>query len=261
MGRERGWAHATAGRFAHAESSRGPAKRIATRCLIAGSMRLSSCMYRADQLRLFAIDCWRRDKTMSGETISCACPKCGKKFNLKAELAGKRVVCKACGNKFEVRPQEQQATVAAEKEEPAEAKAAGGAEAEAKQAAAEPAAQTQPAAPDSLDAPIPIDDAPIPVDAEAPAEAQTLISTKAQQATQEEEVKVETSGPYYVAKVFLTGKMVHVKIEEELNKYANLGWHVCQMLQIKDEAYVVFENPQRWKEVEERLKQGGDGQS
>jgi transcription elongation factor Elf1 len=204
---------------------------------------------------------------MSGETISCACPKCGKKFNLKAELEGKRVVCKACGNKFEVRRQQeqQQAAVAAEKKAAAaEAKVAAGGEGEAKAAAAaaEPAAQAQPAASESLDAPIPIDDTPIPVDAETPGEAQTLISTKAQQATQEEEeIKIDTSGPYYVAKVFLTGKMVHVKIEEELNKYANLGWHVCQMLQIKDEAYVVFENPDRWKEVEERLKQGGDGQS
>jgi len=196
---------------------------------------------------------------MSGEMISCACPKCGKKFNLKAELEGKRVICKACGNKFEVKRQQPAAEQKAEQKVSAAAESAGGQQEEAK-AAAPAAAAAAPAASDSLDAPIPIDDTPIPVDAEAPAEAQTLISTKTQQATEEEEVKVETSGPYYVAKVFLTGKMVHVKIEEELNKYANLGWRVCQMLQIKDEAYVVFEHPDRWKEVEAKLKQAGDGQ-
>jgi len=188
---------------------------------------------------------------MSGGTIDCACPKCGKQFHLKAELEGKKVVCKACGNKFVVaaqKPGQAQAAAAQPAGQKAEAKAAAE-QTEQATATASTATETKPA--DELDAPIPIDDAPIPVDAEASEGQQMIISSQAQ-AESEEEIKIETSGPYYVSKIFLTGKMVHVKIEEELNKYAALGWRVCQMLQIKDEAYVVFEHPDRWKEIEKK---------
>ena len=188
---------------------------------------------------------------MSGATIDCACPKCGKQFHLKAELEGKKVVCKACGNKFVVaaqKPPQAQAAPAQPAGQKTEAKAAAE-QSEQANSTTSTATETRPA--DQLDAPIPIDDSPLPVEAEA-AETQQMIITSKGQADSEEEVKVETSGPYYVAKIFLTGKMVHVKIEEELNKYAALGWRVCQMLQIKDEAYVVFEHPDRWNEIEKK---------
>ena len=160
---------------------------------------------------------------MSQEPISCACPECGKQFRVAANLAGKRIVCSGCKTKFVVPGGKVSAPVAKPK---------------AAAAAAAPAAGPKPS---DQEAPISIEE-PIPFDEAEGESGESLISSRKHLA--KERIKIEATGHYYVGKVILAGKMVHVTVERALNEYAEQGWRVQHVLQSGQEAYFVMTREQ-----------------
>ena len=60
-----------------------------------------------------------------------------------------------------------------------------------------------------------------------------------------EKVKIESSGAYFVVKLVLTGKMVHVGIEKTLNEHAAEGWWLEQIIQVGNEAYAILSRHQK----------------
>jgi hypothetical protein len=178
---------------------------------------------------------------MNAETILCPCPQCGRSFRIPVNLAGRKVVCKGCQAHFVVPGAKQAAT-----HPPAHAVAAAPAHAAAKTphaTAAAPAAVAHETATDDF-APIPLDDSPLPVPGDSSG-SQPLISTRGQKI---EKVKIETTGPYYVAKLYLSGKMTHVVIEKALNEMAADGWQLKQVLSVGEtEAYAIFYREQDGK--------------
>ena len=177
---------------------------------------------------------------MSQEPIVCNCPKCGKGFKVPAELLGKKLVCKACQAQFEVKPAKSSAAPAV----------SGGAAAVATAAPAKPAAPPQPPSPPvaaaeshapapqpSSDLPsIPFDDAAVPLAGGGDADAMpTFVKPK-----NIEKVKIESTGHYFVVKLVLVGKMVHVGIETTLNEHAADGWRLKEILNVGAEAYAIL---------------------
>lgn len=209
---------------------------------------------------------------MSQEPITTYCPTCGKAFRVPADLQGKKIACKSCQTHFVV--QADKPGIPAAHPPAAHAPAAPAAPAQASHAQPahgtppppEPhAARTHPAAvtakappappsnppvsaatsapapgPQVVDelAPIPFDDAPVSRSVGGAAPADQTVSTRGQKL---EKVKIESKGPYYVVKLVLAGKMVHVNIEDALNEYAADGWRLREILTTPTgEAYAIL---------------------
>ena len=193
---------------------------------------------------------------MSQDVISTYCPACGKAFRVPPDLQGKKILCKNCQTHFLVQadkpgipaappptgaPQAVPATPP-----PSAPRAPAPAAAPIKAAVAPPsnppvtAATTAPApAPPVVDelAPIPFDDSAPPVTPGSP-DAAAAIKTSSGKLGK---VKIESKGPYFVVKLVMAGKMVHVNIEDALNEHAEDGWRLEQVLMTASgEAYAIL---------------------
>ena len=203
---------------------------------------------------------------MSQEPITTYCPTCGKAFRVPPDLQGKKIACKGCQTHFVVQadkpgipsahqPAAHAPAAPAAHAPPAHvappAPHAGRASPPTATAAKAPAAPrpnppvsaaTSAPAPahqvvDEL-APIPFDDSPVSLSAGGAAPADQTVSTRGQKM---EKVKIESKGPYYVVKLVLAGKMVHVNIEDALNEYATDGWRLREILTTPTgEAYAIL---------------------
>lgn len=76
-----------------------------------------------------------------------------------------------------------------------------------------------------------------------------MISTRAK--LQPEKVKIQATGHYYVGRVVLAGKMLHVTIEKALNEYAAEGWRVQHILNTGNEAYLIMTQEENGQPKEE----------
>ncbi len=195
---------------------------------------------------------------MNQEPISCSCPQCGKRYRVPGELLGKKISCKGCQYTFVVQvakpvpaaagPPATAAAPAASPNGSALARAAPAvtpspmpAAGTVAVASASPAAVLHP--PQEL-APIPFDDAALPRTGDGSGlPPDQSISSRAKAM---EKVKIETSGPYFVVKLVLSGKMVHVGIEKALNEHAGDGWRLQQIVESNNEAYaILYREPER----------------
>ncbi len=207
---------------------------------------------------------------MSQPSVTTYCPACGKTFHVPAELTGKKVMCKGCGTHFLVQADKPGLPVASP------AKAAG-AEAHAPAAPAKaaapspkaaapppPAAKTSappppppaPAAtaPDDGLASIPLDDSPIAL-SDGTTASQMISAAAPALGQSTDKVKFESKGHYFVVKLHLTGKMIHVGIEKALNEHAADGWRLQSVVNAGEEALaILYREPSEQKPALEEAK-------
>ena len=157
-------------------------------------------------------------ETVFEKKISCACPKCARRFRVPAALEGKKIICKGCQTHFLVQP-------VPEPTAPGAAAATG-------QAPAPPAARPDGSVSD-FD-PIPLDD--IPVSGSAAPSAAGADSSAFRPATTEK-LALDTDGHYAVVKVPASSKF---GIEKILNEYAVEGWRLQQLFTAGNETYAIF---------------------
>ena len=185
---------------------------------------------------------------MAQDSIACACPQCGRQFRVPANLQGRKLICKGCQAHFVVQPPKAAAT-AAPRAPLAPAPAGRAAATVANPPVAAATSAPAPVAPATSDlAPIPFDDAPVPLDDSHSAPPDQTISTRGKAM---EKVKIESSGPYFVVKLVLTGKMIHVGIERTLNDYAAEGWYLEQILPVGSDAYAILRREQDGEKEDE----------
>jgi hypothetical protein len=183
-------------------------------------------------------------------TISCACPQCGRVFRIPAQLQGRKLICKGCQAHFIAQPGKgvpAAAAPAAPARAPAKPGGPAGATAAAPVVAAPaPVAATAAPAPSLSPTPdlppIPIDDLlePISLDGIGGPGQSSLVSTAQTLDKKANKVKLETTGPYFVVKLLVSGNMAHVNIEKTLNEYAAEGWLLQQVLPVGVECYAIL---------------------
>jgi hypothetical protein len=183
---------------------------------------------------------------MNPETITCSCPQCGRPFRVPAQLQGKKIQCKGCQTQFVV-----QASKPATAAPPLKTAQAPAAPAAAPAAAGSVPVTAATAAPAPVAPPsdglalIPFDEGAVPVPPDgADGGVSQTVSTRGKQM---EKVKIESSGPYFVVKLVLTGKMIHVGLERTLNEYAAEGWYLEQILPVGSDAYAILKREQDGK--------------
>ena len=172
---------------------------------------------------------------MSQQLIVCACPQCGTKFRVPAELQGKKGVCKSCQAKFVVQAVPGAAAAPAAAAAPPAGRLASTA---APAASAPPAVAplTPAAALDDPFAPIPLDDAPFAPDSSAGPAPFKQVSDDAGS----DKTKFQPTGYYYVQRIVLTGQLKQVPIEKALNEAAAEGWRLLQIFPIGNEVFAVL---------------------
>ena len=181
---------------------------------------------------------------MNQQLIVCACPQCGTKFRVPAEMQGKKGVCKSCQAKFVVQgvpvaagaataPAAPGGSAAPAASPPAARLASG-----ATPAAARPAVAplTPAAAPDDPFAPIPLEDAPVSLESSGASAHVKVVSDD----TGSDKTKFQPTGHYYVHRITLSGQLKQVPIEKALNECAADGWRLLQIFPIGNEVFAVM---------------------
>lgn len=197
---------------------------------------------------------------MADETITCACPQCGRQFRVPAQLQGKKLLCKGCQTPFVAQPSKPAPAAPPAKTAQAPAVPAAAPAAAGSVAVTAATAAPAPAAPSSDGlAPIPFDERAVPLTPDgADSGASQTISTRGKQM---EKVKIESSGPYFVVKLVLTGKMIHVGLERTLNEYAAEGWHLEQILPVGSDAYAILKREQDGKPEQPKQRKAAEEES